>query len=186
MDDTAAVLQWLLLAVLLPMWMLAGFADWLCHRVQRIEHTAGTPESLLHWLLLAELGTGIAAGLLLQPNAAVLALLAACCVAHEITTWCDLAYAASRRRIPPMEQWVHGVQMALPWVGLATLLVIQRDQALALVGHGGVAADWGLRWKQPPVPPAVLLAVLAGVLMFVLLPFAEELIRCRRARAGAQ
>lgn len=181
MDPTAAVLQQLLLTVLLPLWMLAGFGDWLCHRVQRIEHSAGLKESLLHWLLLAELGPGIAATLLLQVNAAVLVLLLVCCAAHEATTWWDLRYASARRRIPWPEQWVHGVQMALPWVGLTALMVVHRDQALALLGLGDSAPDWALRWKQPALPPAVLAAAFTGVGALVLLPFAEELLRCRRA-----
>jgi hypothetical protein len=55
MDATALLLQKVLLYGVLPLWMLAGFGDWLCHRVEHIEHTAGTKESALHWAMLAEL-----------------------------------------------------------------------------------------------------------------------------------
>src|SRR5690606_36994995 len=43
-----------LLYFLLPLWLLAGFADWLCHRRARISLNAGPKESLLHLLMLLE------------------------------------------------------------------------------------------------------------------------------------
>ena len=104
--DVRAFLQALLLYVVLPVWVLAGCADYLCHRAMRIEVTAGWRESALHWLMLVELGIGVGAVLLLQLNAAVIALFAAACVLHEITLWSDLAYANAHRQIPAIEQWV--------------------------------------------------------------------------------
>jgi hypothetical protein len=181
MDATAMLLQKVLLYGVLPLWMLAGFGDWLCHRVEHIEHTAGAKESALHWAMLAELGVAIAAALLLQINAAVLALLVATAIAHELTTWWDLSYAASQRRIPVPEQWVHGVQLALPWVALVLLIVIHRDQALAAVGLGSAQADWRWHWKEPSLPAATLAAIALATFLLVLLPFAEEFWRCRRA-----
>jgi hypothetical protein len=180
-DATAAVLQALLLYAVLPLWMLAGFGDWLCHRVQRIEHTTGTKESLLHLALIAELGIGVAAVLLLHVNAAVLLIALGCCIAHEFTTWWDLAYASSIRRIPVPEQWVHSVQLAIPWVGLFTLAVIHRDQALAIVGSGPAAPDWALRWKEPPLPAPLVAAAFAGAALVVVMPFLQEWRRCARA-----
>src|SRR5256885_11131127 len=163
--------------------MLAGFGDWLCHRVQRIEHTSGVKESLLHLALIAEMGVGVAAVLLLQVDAAVLLLLLACCVAHELTTWWDLAYASSLRRIPVPEQWVHSVQLAIPWVGWFTLMVIHRDQALAIVGLGDAAPDWRWRWKDPPLPVPVLVAAFIGAGAVVVVPFLQEWWRCAKAAA---
>jgi hypothetical protein len=32
--------------VLLPLWLVPGFADYWCHRVAKIEETSGTHESL--------------------------------------------------------------------------------------------------------------------------------------------
>lgn len=183
-DATAQLLQHLLLVVLLPLWMLAGFADWLCHRVQRIEHSAGVKESALHLLMLAELGVGMAAALLLEINAAVLALLVACALAHELTTWVDLDYAASRRRIPIVEQWVHGLQQSLPWIGLVALMVIHREQSLALFGLGDSAADWSWQPKQLPLPAPLLLGVFSAAAVVVVLPFAQEFLRCIRSARG--
>lgn len=181
-DATALIVQQLLLYMLLPVWLLAGFGDWLCHRVQRIEHTTGLKESLLHLAMLAELGVGIVAVLLLEVDAAVLALLVVCCIAHELTTWWDLAYASSVRRIPVAEQWVHSVQLVLPWTGLISLMVIHRDQALAMIGFGLAQAHWALRWKQPPLPASHLVALAAAATLIVLIPFVQECRRCLRQR----
>ena len=179
-DATAWLLQQLLLYLLLPLWLLAGFGDWLCHRVQRIERSSGLKESLLHLLMLVELGIGVCAALLLQVNAAVLALLLACCVAHELTTWWDLAYAASTRRIPIAEQWVHGLQQALPWVGFAMLVTVHRDQALAAIGLGAVNADWSFRYKNPPLATGQVAAALGAGLVLVVVPLLQEFLRCLR------
>ncbi|WP_157268545.1 diguanylate cyclase [Azohydromonas aeria] len=184
MDTTAVLLQQLLLYGLLPLWLLAGFADWLCHRVQGMEHDAGTQESVLHWLMLAEMGPALAAALLLEVTAAVLALLFVLCLAHELTTWWDLRFAESRRRIPWFEQWVHALQLSLPWAGLAGLALIHHGQAAALLGVAGTP-DWGWRAKAVPLPPAYVWGVAAAGVLLVALPFAEELLRCRRAEAVA-
>jgi len=184
MDPTAALLRDALLYLLMPLWLAAGFADWCCHRVQRIEHSAGLKEALLHWLMLAEIGTGLVAALLFKVNAGLLLVLLAACVAHELTTWWDLRYASSRRRIPVAEQWVHSLQLVLPWVGLAGLVLLHWQQALAVAGLGSAAPDWALRWKQPGLPAGYLLGLAGAALLLVLLPFAEELWRCQRVSAA--
>jgi hypothetical protein len=43
-----------LLGFVLPLWLVAGVADWLCHRKADIEHTAGPSESAMHLLMLSE------------------------------------------------------------------------------------------------------------------------------------
>lgn len=186
MDPTAALLRDTLLYLLMPLWLAAGFADWCCHKVQRIEQSAGLKEALLHWLMLTEMGLGLLAVLLLEVNAAVLLLLLAACAAHELTTWWDLLYASSRRRIGVVEQWVHSFQLLLPWTGLVGLALLHAPQALAVLGLGAAQPDWQLRWKQPSLPPVYLGAVAAAALLLVLLPFAEELLRCRRVSAASR
>lgn len=182
MDDTAVLLQDLLLYVLMPLWLLAGFADYCCHRVWHIEDSAGIKESRLHLLLLAELGIGLLGALLFEIDAAVLALLIAACLSHEITVWWDLSYAASRRRIPVPEQWVHGLQQAIPWVALAAVMLLHPDQALALFGLGDSDPDWVFRLKAEPLPLPYLALFAAAAVLLVLLPFLGEYRRCRRQR----
>ena len=55
MIDTNDLLINFLLFVLLPIWGIAGFCDWLCHRATRIESTSGLKESLMHSLMGVQL-----------------------------------------------------------------------------------------------------------------------------------
>jgi hypothetical protein len=168
---------------LMPLWAAAGVGDWLCHRWQRMERTAGLGESALHLLMLLILAPATLAALFLQINAHLLAWLVAACVAHELVFWWDLAYASRRRTIPPVEQWVHGIQFATPWVGLAGLALLHRDQAVALIGLAGAPlADWTLRIKDDPLPADYVAVVLVAGALLVCLPFLEEFWRCLRVR----
>ena len=60
--------------VAFPLWVAAGFADWICHLRTGIAQTSGLKENLLHLLMFAEISVGIAAVVLLEINAAVLML----------------------------------------------------------------------------------------------------------------
>jgi hypothetical protein len=180
LDATAQLLQQLLLYAVLPIWVLAGFGDWLMHRWQRIEDTAGWRESVLHLALVFEMGVAVMAVLLLQLTAAVFVLLLVACLLHELTVWRDLTYAAARRRIPVPEQWVHSIQIVLPWAGLAILAAIHRDQAGALLGLGNAAADWSIRLKEPPLPALEVVLAIGAALALVALPFLQEFARCLR------
>ena len=182
MASLEQALRALLMYALVPLWAVAGIADWLCHRRQHMELSAGVRESLLHLLMLAILGPATVAALLLEVNALLLALLLLAAIAHELVFWWDLAYASAHRPIGPVEQWVHSVQFAVPWVGLVGLALLHLDQALALFGAAGAPPDWSLRWKDEPLPLRYVLAVLVGSALLVGLPFVEELLRCIRAR----
>jgi hypothetical protein len=181
MGTTQGLLQAALLWLVIPAWLLGGLFDWLCHRKLAIEHTSGTKESVLHLLMLAEAGIGLAAALLLEIDAGVLALVLACCAAHEVTTWVDLSYANSKREIPPLEQWVHAVQLAIPWAGAAGLMLLHPEQTMALFGAGEPARfEW--QWKSPPLPLEYLGTVAILAAAGAVLPFLEELHRCAKAR----
>jgi hypothetical protein len=49
-------------------WLLAGVADWACHRRTGLERTTGVKESLLHLLMIAQVGLGVLAVLFLEIN----------------------------------------------------------------------------------------------------------------------
>ena len=167
--------------VLVPVWLLAGTADFACHRALKIEHNAGVRESVLHLLMLTQLGVAVACALLLQPTALVFAIMLAACLAHEVTTCADLAYAEKRRRIPWFEQWVHALQQSFPWAWLAGWMLVHAPQALALVGLGEVAPIWELKLRQPPLSTTYLTMFLTGAVLLVGAPFAYEFWRCARA-----
>lgn len=160
----------------LPLWMAAGLADWWCHRRTAIATTSGVRESLFHLLLFAQMGVGVLAALLLQINALLLALLAALFVLHELTAWVELRFVVSRREVRPVEQMVHSFMELLPLAGLLLLAVVAATPADA------GAAQWGLRWKDQPLPVAYVAAAIIAAVLLNLLPLLEELQRCLRAR----
>lgn len=183
--DAAHATRVLLLFFVVPLWLLAGIADWLCHRRTDIQHTSGVKESLIHLLMLAEMGVPVLAALVLDINALVLAIMVVAFVAHEATALWDVAYASTRRRIMPIEQHVHSFLEMLPLMGLAFVASLYWPQALALVGLGPEPADWGIRLKAAPLPLAYLGTVLGAIVVLEILPFAEEAWRgWRAARAG--
>lgn len=169
-----------LLLFILPLWLLAGFGDWLCHRRQDIAHTSGLPESMLHLLLIAQGGAGVLAGLLLEINAGVLAFMLGCLLLHELTVWIDLRYSERLRKIPPVEQMMHSLQEVLPLTAFILVALLHWDQFMALVTLAP-AGRWEFAWKADPLPWTAVAGLLAACLIFALLPFGEEFLRCLRS-----
>ena len=172
----------LLMAVVVPLWIAAGLADWWCHRRTRIEQTSGLRENLFHWALLAQAGVALAAAALLEVTAGVLLLAVAAFLAHEATTHAELRYTVPKREVRVGEQMVHSFMEILPLVLVLVLAVAGWPQVQALFGAGD--ADFGFRPKVQPWPAAWLLGAAAAVAAFNVLPVAEETRRCLRARAG--
>jgi len=175
------LLQNVLMYVLMPVWMAAGFGDWICHRVLKMECTAGLKEALMHLLMLAELGPCLLLVLFCEVNALVLSILFVACIAHELTLWWDLLYAIKVRRIPVVEQWLHSFQIAAPWVSLGALSVLHWDQAKALLTLDA-SAQWVIEWKHEPLPAASVVAILCAGFVFIAVPFVEEVWRCWKVR----
>jgi len=66
------VLRLLLVYFVLPVWLAAGFGDYLCHRATHIERTSGWKESILHLLQFAEMALPILAALFLKITSGVI------------------------------------------------------------------------------------------------------------------
>src|SRR5215210_3616139 len=147
----AEVTQLILMYFVLPMWLLAGFADYLCHRASDIEHTSGAKESLLHLLLFAEMGVPVLAAIFLEINALIIALMIVFFLLHEATSLWDVSYAAKLRNITPVEQHVHSLLEMLPLMGLLLVIVPHWSQFLALFGLGSEPARFELVLKQDPL-----------------------------------
>jgi hypothetical protein len=47
-SDVGDITRRFLMNVVLPVWLAAGIADWLCHRASSIETTTGPKESVIH------------------------------------------------------------------------------------------------------------------------------------------
>src|SRR5215210_3063011 len=123
----------------MPLWLLAGFADYLCHRSAHIESTSGPKESLLHLLLLVEMGIPVLAALFFEINALVIGVMIVCFLLHEATTLWDVWYASETREVSPIEQHVHGYMQLLPLLALTLVSVLHWPQFLALFGLGSEA-----------------------------------------------
>nr|WP_313038688.1 diguanylate cyclase [Achromobacter ruhlandii] len=179
MSDPLSIILWYLI---LPLWLLAGFADWLCHRASHIAETAGPRESVLHLLMFGEIGIALLACLFLEINALVFALMIGLFFLHEATALWDVSYAVKRRHVSSLEQHVHSFLEILP-LAAGLMLAARHWQAfLSLFGLGDLPADWTPRPRWPTVPIAYVSTLLGASACLALLPYALELRQGLRAR----
>ncbi|ELS57757.1 hypothetical protein [Streptomyces viridochromogenes] len=173
-----------LLYGLLPSWFVPGVADWWMHRRTRIEETAGTKESLIHSLMMAEVGLPIALTLRYEVNPLLLSAQLGATAAHEATALWDVRTAVdSDREVKPVEQHIHSFLESLPFAALASLMCLHADQVKSLLrgGHGDPDA-WRLVPRRRSLSGGYLAGVGVAIGACVLLPYGEELLRCVRAR----
>jgi hypothetical protein len=166
----------LLVYVVLPLWVVAGFLDYMCHRATDIEHATGIKESLLHWLMLGELGVPLILAVFFRINALLLALMIICLIAHEITGYIDLKLAMATRKVTAFEHQVHSALEILPLTAMLLIMALHWPQTEALFGFGLQRADFSLGAKQMPrwgelFPPA------AGFILLTIGPYVEEMWR---------
>ncbi|WP_053709456.1 hypothetical protein [Streptomyces sp. NRRL B-3648] len=182
-DDVGEATTRFLLYGLLPGWLVPGLADWAMHRRTRIEDTAGTRESLIHALMMAEVGAPIALTLRYEVNPLLLSVQLGAAAVHEATALWDVRTAVhSDREVKPVEQHIHSFLESLPFGGLASLMCLHADQVRSLLRGGRGDPDaWRLVPRRRPLPAGYLAAVGVAVGVGVLLPYGEELVRCRRA-----
>jgi hypothetical protein len=169
------VLRILLMYVVLPVWLAAGFADYLCHRATHIEQTSGWKESLLHLLQFAEMGFPVLAALFLEITSAVILLMIVSLILHQATAMWDVHYANQTREVTPIEQHVHSVLEMIPFAGFLMVLALHWASFAALFGFG--QADFNLTLKSEPLPVSYIATMLVLTLMFEVLPYLEELVR---------
>ena len=178
MDTSAA--QTVLMYFVLPAWLAAGFADYLCHRAASIETTSGWKETLLHLLQLVEMAIPTLAAIFLEINALVIGIMIVCLLAHEATAIWDVSYAYRTREVTPTEQHVHAFLEMLPLMSLLIVITVHWQQFLSLFGLGQEAAEFAVRLRQPPLPWMYVSVVLSLVVLFEVLPYMEELVRSIR------
>jgi hypothetical protein len=166
----------LLLWFVLPLWLLAGFGDYLCHRHTRIEATSGPRESVLHLVQFLQIFIPVLIGLLFRINLLVLTCLAAAWLLHTATALWDTAYAYRLRHVSPLEQHVHSYLELLPLFALAIVTVMHWDAVSA--------RDFTLALRDPPLAARYTVGV-ASVMALTLIPILEEWWRgVRRAPAA--
>lgn len=170
-----------MLYVLLPLWFVAGVADYLLHRRTRIEQTSGVREAGLHVLQAVETGIPLLAGLFLEINSLVLAIMILFVLAHTATALWDGAYTTPRRYISPLEQHVHSHMEYIPLIAVALVVLLHWDAFLGLLPGAGGTAEFEIRPKRVPFSGAVILAVLVPVFGIQGVLLTEEFFRTRRA-----
>ncbi|AKJ09626.1 diguanylate cyclase [Streptomyces incarnatus] len=172
-----------LLYGLLPGWFVPGLADWLMHRRTRIEDTAGMKESLIHALMMAEVGAPIALTLRYRINPLLLSVQLGAAAVHEATALWDVRTAVdSDREVKPVEQHIHSFLESLPFGALASLMCLHADQVRSLLRGGrGDPYAWRLLPRRRPLSPGYLAGIGVAIGLCVALPYGEELLRCRRA-----
>jgi hypothetical protein len=178
----------LLLGFVLPLWTFAGAADWWCHRRSEIERTAGTHESIVHSLMMAESSLPLLSALFLEVNAGVLSIALASLALHQVTATWDVAYAEGRREVTATEQHVHGLLEQVPVMATGLLVALHWDQARSLLPAGSERPDFSLQAKRKPLSRNGILGVLAAILAFGVVPYAQEIIRCQsvQVQSGAK
>jgi hypothetical protein len=176
----------ILMFFVLPLWVAAGFVDYLCHRASDIEHANGAKESALHWLMLGEVGVPLLAAVFLKVNALIIGFAILCLIAHEFTGWLDLQLAMRTRKVTAFEQQVHSVLEMMPLTALLLLCILHWVQTQALFGLGASRADFSLRLADPPLPWGALVLPALAFGALALVPYAEEFIRGLRAQAASR
>jgi hypothetical protein len=160
--------------VLLPLWMLPGLGDYLCHKRSKIEETSGTHESLTHILMISLTGAGVLTGLFFEVDEAALGLMAASALLHEgVVLW--------EQRRPPSatEQHMHSFLEVLPFTALASMWCLHPEATATLLQTRSLTR-FRLKPKQNRESPAFLASILLMGTLSLALPYAEEFVRCFR------
>jgi hypothetical protein len=163
----------------LPLWIAAGFADYLCHRAAKISENSGTPESVLHLVQFSLVGIPTTVALFFRVNAGFFLSAALCILLHHLTAYMDVRYADATRKVEPREQMVHSFLEILPITAYLLLAVAEWPQFLSLFGLGRAQPVFVPELRLLSLPYTV--AILAAALLFNLLPYLEELARCLRS-----
>ncbi|ANI21756.1 hypothetical protein AB870_03055 [Pandoraea faecigallinarum] len=163
----------------IPVWLLAGFADWMCHRRTRIEANAGAKESVMHIAQMLEVGIPLMVALVFQVNMTVILIMLAGLVLHEVTALWDVSYARHLRDISALEQHIHSFLELLP-ICAVTLIVGANLAQIRDAIVGNAPQSFALTLSHVPLPYTA--AVVVAAALFAGVPYAEELIRCLRYR----
>jgi hypothetical protein len=180
----AEATRYVLMYFIMPLWLLAAFADWLCHRASDIEHTSGPKETLIHIALFTEMAVPIVLVMHFDVTALVIATMILFWVLHEATAVYDVMFAVDHREVTPLEQWVHSYLGVIPLLSFVLVATLNWSLFLALFGTGTEPARFEFAWKRPQLPIWYHAGVLLGTLLLVVLPYAEELRRGLRVTKG--
>ncbi|MCC7633994.1 hypothetical protein [Stenotrophomonas rhizophila] len=152
-------------------WLAAGAGDFYLHRRSDLPATSGLRESALHGAQLACVGMGVLAWLSLPPNRLVGLSLVALAIVHAAMAYRDTCSADGVRRITPLEQHVHSMLDACPWVFAVGICA---------------SSEAGWQWAWRPRDAHVWVALVGPAAVLVILPWLLEFtaaMKYRRKRA---
>ena len=161
-----------ILWAMLGLWSAAGAADYLIHRGERIETSAGPRESMLHLLEWSTLAIPALACLVWGLGALTGFVATAGVVAHTIATWADTRFAQRARVIPAEEQFAHALMLVLPLLAVPMLFLPGAING----GDAHAMSQTVLAWNAGSAPVHVI-GFVTLALSASLLPLVEELIR---------
>lgn len=180
MTDTKSLLVELILYGVLPLWGIAGFVDWCCHRATRVESTSGFKESCIHSLMGIQLGVPILLCLSFEVNVLILLVCVLMWLLHEFVAHWDVRYATPLRRISIWEVHVHNYMATIPLYLLMLIVVLNWEvarQAVTLRWSGQLTLQ---RLAVPHGGSSYMAHYLTFMTVFCVLPYLEENIRCLR------
>ncbi len=178
---TQEVIKNYMLYFMLPMWVIPGILDYLCHRWSSIETTTGVKEAFIHLLFCIEVGSTVIMGLWLEINSLVILLMIVIWFLHELTTIWDVAYAVTLRKVTTMEQHVHDYLVVVPFMAVSFVICLKWNQFLAIFGAGPEQAQWTIGFKKDFLPHGYLAFMVILFTLCTVIPYLEELWRCYRA-----
>jgi hypothetical protein len=162
----------------LPLWLIMGLLDYICHRRTKIEENSGLKESLYHAVMGVQIGVPIFLGLYFQINVLVLLLMLAALIFHVWIAHCDVQYARATRPISMLEMHVHSFLETLPIFTVALLICINWNAFVDLItfnwsGHMHLVFE-----RAQGVTTNYIASYVALMLFADVLPYAEEFVRC--------
>jgi hypothetical protein len=139
--------------------------------IAQIERTSGTRESLIHLLMMTEVGVPLTLCLLCEINPLILTMIMCSIAAHEATARWDVSTAEhSGREVTTWEQHVHSFLESMPIMAASTLGCLHWRQVRELLGGIRNRDAWRLRWKQERLPTGYLAAIGAPVVGATVVP----------------
>lgn len=180
--DTSDLLINLLLFLFLPLWGIAGFIDWLCHRATHIEHNSGLFESFLHSVMGIQIAIPIILCLVFRIDQGILLICIAVWLLHEAVAHYDVHYAAPKRHISIWEMHAHSYLATLPLYMLSIIFIINWPVALKLFQFDFTGAFAFERIEQPWGGDSYLPVYLGFMAIVCVIPYCEEILRCLWAK----
>ena len=172
----------ILLFVFLPLWGIAGFVDWCCHRATHIEENSGIFESILHSMMGIQIGIPMLLCLMFELDVGILLICFIVWVLHELVAHYDVRYASPQRHISIWEMHAHTYLGSLPLYMLSMIIAINWDVFKQLISFDFTGAFAFNRLSTPIGGEDFLTYYIIFMVITCVFPYTEELIRCVVAR----